>query len=404
MTSCDIAVIGLGLIGSAALRHMSLSFPNLRVCGIGPDEPDDRKTHAGVFSSHYDQGRITRILDPSQVWGALARASIQRYAALEAESGVKFHHRVGCLRATDIPEEIAEIDACAERERPPHRLLDAAGVKAAYPFLAFSDAFLAWDEKGAAGYINPRSLIAAQLKVATDRGTHVIPEIVSSIDCLGAGLTIRTREGSVLRARKALLAAGGYCNTLLDRKLELQTKGHTILLAEMPSEEIERLRAMPAIISAFAHDAVSSLYMLPPLPYPDGKTYIKLGLSGRPQELPAPEPYFDAIHSGRQLLDWFHSDGRRDIAACMRTALQRMIPGLKALSYHSAPCLISNSAHGKPYIDALENGRIYLATAGNGYAAKSSDEIGRIGAMLCAKNEWQSDLNREDFRAVYAQK
>ena len=400
----DIAVIGLGLIGSAALRHLSARFPNLRLCGIGPDEPEDRKTHTGVFSSHYDQGRITRVLDPSQVWGALARASIQRYAALEAESGIKFHHRVGCLRATDIPEAIAEVDACAERERPPHRRLDAAGVAAAYPFLAFSDAFTAWDEKGAAGYINPRSLIAAQLKVATDRGADVIPEIVSSIDFLGDCTMIRTREGSVLRARKLLLAAGGYSNTLLDNKLVLQTKGHTILLAEMPPEEIERLRAMPAIISTFDHADVSSLYMLPPLPYPDGKTYIKLGLSGRPQELPALEPYFDAVHDDRELLDWFHSDGRRDIAECMRTALQRMIPGLKARSFHSVPCLISNSAHGKPYIDELVDGRIYLATAGNGYAAKSSDEIGRIGAMLCATDEWQSDLNREDFRAVYAQK
>ena len=403
MPRYDLAVIGLGLIGSAALRHLTLHCPELRICGVGPGEPADRKSHCGVFSSHYDQGRITRVLDPSEDWGALAQASIRRYAAIEAESGVRFHHRVGCLRATDIAERIAEVDACADRHCPPHRRLDAAGVKAAYPFLAFSDRFVAWDERGDAGYINPRSLIAAQLKIAGDRGADIIPEIVSSIDSRGDAVTIRTREGSLLRARKLLLAVGGYSNTLLHRKLVLPTKGHTILLAQMPPEEIERLRAMPAIISTFDHDTVSSLYMLPPLPYPDGKTYIKLGLSGGLQELPAPEPFFDAVNDDRQLLDWFRGDGRADIAEAMKTALQRMIPGLKARSFQAVPCLITNSAHGKPYIDALDDGRIYLATAGNGYAAKSSDEIGRIGAMLCARDEWRSDLNRDGFRAVYVE-
>ena len=63
--------------------------------------------------------------------------------------------------------------------------------------------------------------------------------------------------------------------------------------------------------------------------------------------------------------------------------------------------MITYSAHGNPYIDALEAGRLYVTTAGNGMGAKSSDEIGRIGALLCASGEWHSDLNREDFRAVY---
>ena len=185
--------------------------------------------------------------------------------------------------------------------------------------------------------------------------------------------------------------------------MELPTKGHTILLAEVPPEEIKRLRKMPSIISTFDHEAAGSLYMLPPAPYPDGKTYIKLGPSGRPQELPAPEPFFDTENDGRELLDWFHTDGRRDIAEAMKSALHRMIPGLKVLSYHSVPCLITYSAHGNPYIDALEAERVYVTTAGNGMGAKSSDEIGRIGALLCATDEWRSDLNREDFRAVYAE-
>ncbi|MCE2471103.1 MAG: FAD-dependent oxidoreductase [Anaerolineae bacterium] len=395
MATYDIAVIGNGLLGSAALRHLTVSCPKLKVCGIGPAEPRDRKTHQGVFASHYDQGRITRILDPSPLWGKLARESIARYSDIEAESGVGFHHRVGCLRATDIAERVADIDACAAAYEPPYKRLDAAGCKQAYPFLAFSDEFVAWDEAGEAGYINPRQLIEAQLKAAAKGGATIIREIVESLESCGDGVSVQTREGSVLRARKALLTAGGYSNTLLRRKLDMPTKSHTILLAELPPEEIEGLRGMPSIISSFDHLEVESLYMLPPVLYPDGKTYIKLGPSGRDEQ------FFDAMENDRELAPWFKSDGNPLTAADLKAALHRMIPNLKVLSYQTVPCLITYSAHGNPYIDALEAGRLYVTTAGNGMGAKSSDEIGRIGALLCATGEWHSDLNREDFRAVY---
>ena len=396
MTVFDFAVIGKGLIGSAALRHLTINFPESKVCMIGPDEPHDRKSHDGVFASHYDQGRITRVLDPSPLWGQLARESIAQNPTIEAASGVKFHHRSGCLRASDISERVAQDDPCAAKFEPPHQRLDAAGCKAAYPFLSFSDDFVAWDEKGEAGYINPRSLIEAQLKAAEANGATFIREIVSAIECGADGVEIRTREGQQVQARKALITAGGYSNTLLDRKLDLPTKSHTILLAEVPPEEIKRLRTMPSIISSFDHPDVDSLYMLPPVRYPDGKTYIKLGPSGRAEQ------YFDATENDSELIPWFQSDGSAVTAADLKAALHRMIPGLKVISYKTVPCLITYSAHGNPYIGALEEGRVYVTTAGNGMGAKSSDEIGRIGALLCATDEWHSDLSREDFRAVYA--
>jgi len=397
MAIYDLVVIGKGLIGSAALRHLTVNCPELNVCVVGPDEPLNRKAHQGVFASHYDQGRITRVLDPSPLWGQLARESIARYPLIESASGVTFHHRAGCLRATDIPERVKEIDACAARFEPPHQRLDAAGCKAAYSFLAFSDEFVAWDEKGEAGYINPRQLIEAQLKAAEARGATVIREVVSGLAGKDDGVEIRTREGRRIQARRALITAGGYTNTLLERKLDLPTKSHTILLAELPTDEIERLRRMPSIISSFDHPEVQSLYMLPPVVYPDGKTYIKLGPSGQD------ERFFDATENDHELIPWFQSDGSAATVAELKTALHRMIPRLKTLSYYSVPCLITFSAHGNPYIDALQDDRVYVATAGNGMGAKSSDEIGRIGAMLCATGEWHSDLDRDAFRAVYVE-
>ena len=90
-----IAVIGRGLIGSAAAKYLAKAGTAPIV--IGPDEPAQKQTHQGVFASHYDAGRITRVLDPDPIWGQLARNSIETYAEIEAQSGIQFYHPSGCL-------------------------------------------------------------------------------------------------------------------------------------------------------------------------------------------------------------------------------------------------------------------------------------------------------------------
>jgi sarcosine oxidase len=70
---------------------------------IGPDEPADRWTHQGVFASHYDEGRITRILDADRIWALLAQRSIARYREIEARSGIPFYHEVGHLTVGPEP-------------------------------------------------------------------------------------------------------------------------------------------------------------------------------------------------------------------------------------------------------------------------------------------------------------
>src|SRR5665647_3105196 len=90
----DCIVIGKGLIGSAAAKYLSYSKKNVAV--IGPDEhPDVNK--AIVFSSHYDQGRVQRIIGVDPVWTLLNLQSANQYKFIEEESGISFHSKVGCL-------------------------------------------------------------------------------------------------------------------------------------------------------------------------------------------------------------------------------------------------------------------------------------------------------------------
>ena len=109
----DYAVIGKGLIGSAAVRYLSQSSSSVVL--IGPDEPvGDWRNHDGVFASHYDQGRITRLLDPSIEWGVWAHRSIAEYAAIEKASGIRFYYPCGGVLAGQASVPASRIDQVEE--------------------------------------------------------------------------------------------------------------------------------------------------------------------------------------------------------------------------------------------------------------------------------------------------
>lgn len=395
MTPLDVAVIGNGMIGAAATRYLSAA--GLRVAGIGPGEPAHWQSHQGVFASHYDQGRITRIIDPDPIWGVLGKRSIEAYREIEAGSGVKFHYNATCLRVS--PEPSAPGDTFWQAEQV-GRDLDAAftveregeGLNEIFPFLRFPAGSLALWERGGAGYVNPRQLVQAQLTIARRQDAVIISETVTAFKTTAAGVAITTETGQTIHAQKVLIAAGAYSGWLLGRPLDLRRKAVTVLLAELSPAEAARLRAVPSIIYRLdQHPVLASIYALPPLIYPDGKTYLKIGGTLR-------TPRY--LQSAAETRDWFHSDGNPVEAEALREALFAMIPDLTAMTLQTKPCVVTYTAHERPYVDQIDD-RIFIAAGGCGSAAKSSNEIGRMGALLVEQGQWAYDLPGENFVARY---
>jgi len=65
--------------------------------------------------------------------------------------------------------------------------------------------------------------------------------------------------------------------------------------------------------------------------------------------------------------------------------------------------VVTTTPSDNPYIDLIDDGRMVVALGGNGRAAKSSDEIGRIAADLLLAGAWtESEYPREEFRLRYA--
>lgn len=362
-----IAVAGRGLIGSAAARHLALAGHDVLL--IGPDEPADKTTHRGVFASHYDEGRITRGLDPAPFWSRASRASIARYAEIEAQSGVRFYTPAGVVMAGPKGSApMARIGEVAARDAITCERLDDAGLAARFPDFRFPPGTMAWHEPRDAGHISPRALVAAQGIAAERAGARVLRATVRDLREDAGGVTVMTDEGPV-RAERVLVAAGAYTNTLLPETLPLSVMARTVALFEVDTAEAARLAALPALIYLHAHG--DGPYLLPPIRYPDGRWYLKLG--GDPVDAP--------LASGAEIGAWFRSGGDAGIAALLDAQMRERMPGLAIRSTHRMACVTTYSPEDLARI-GMVSGRIGVATAGCGRGAKCSDELGRLGAAV----------------------
>lgn len=384
----DYAVIGKGLIGSAAARYLSVASDSVAL--IGPDEPKNWQTHAGVFASHYDEGRITRILDPDPVWATLAQRAIAQYATIERESGIPFYQNSGGLRVIQDPKPVQTV---GRQLGVTFYSYTGEALQNTFPYYGFRDGFTGLLEPEPAGYISPRALVKAQVAVAQKQGAQIIPEQITALHLRNDAVEITTAAGATYRSRKALLTTGVYTNTLLSQKLDLSNKARTVLLAELPPSEQERLRNIPTLIYTMQdHPTFEGIYMLPPIRYPDGRVYLKIGATCPPPQTP---------QTFQTLKAWFRTDGDAAEARYLKEALLDILPGLNALSFHSKPCVTCYTPTKRPFIDALEEGRLYVAAGGSGAAAKSSDAIGHLAAQRLLHNTWTDDLDGNFFKARF---
>jgi len=271
-----LAVIGRGLIGSAAARHLSKMGHDVAL--IGPDEPTDYPRHGGVFGSHYDEGRITRVFDAHPFWRQANSAAISRYGEISAESGVEFYREVGVLHVG--PREgtdIASVGKIAAEAGIRCEAYDDTALAERFPFLKSTAGMSGYFEPRNAGYISPRRLVRAQTIAAERAGARIIDEPVLGISESGSGVTIRTRSGSV-EAERVLVAAGGHTQSLLGQSLGFTVYGRTVAMFRLGAGEVQRLAGMPSM-RCFGPKGEDP-YILPPIPYPDGQTWLKLGGDG----------------------------------------------------------------------------------------------------------------------------
>ncbi|MEM7284803.1 MAG: FAD-binding oxidoreductase [Actinomycetota bacterium] len=371
----DVVVIGRGIIGAPAARHLAES--GHRVVLIGPDEPTDRRASAGPFCSHPDEGRITRIAGRNGPWVVLAARSIERYRDIADRSGIEFHH------PRSVVVSFSDADAWAARAAAwgsDARLVDPDHVRETTG-IAVPEHQPVMIEGAPAGWINPRRMVAAQTALVEQAGGTVIREAAAGLARVGDGVVADGPFGEV-RADRAIVATGAFGAGLFDRRLDVDRRPRTVVMAECaPDDRIPSL-----ILQGPPDDRLEEIYWVPPVPYPDGRIRLKIG-----GNLRSFEPLDD-----QDLVDWFRSDGNDTECEALERSLRALLPDVRFGHIARSPCVVTGTPTGLPFIGWVDD-RIAAAIGGNGSAAKSGDELGRLAASVVT-DSWDSELDPDLFR------
>ncbi|MCB9252709.1 MAG: FAD-binding oxidoreductase [Flavobacteriales bacterium] len=389
-TIYDHIVIGKGLVGASAAKHLAGSGQNVAL--IGPSEPqNDQWT---VYGSHYDQGRIQRIIGKDRVWTKLNLDSVKEYPKISMESGIQFHKANGCLYVCPYGEDeyLKNARVIARHHNLKYTYLRAnensLRTYKGFSFPLNSEGIL---ESEPCGTINPRLLLKAQLELFNKRDGTLIEDTVVETRIKDDSIRLVTEKGEEYMANKVLVATGSFLNSLdiLPQKVTLQTKGEVIVLIPVDPAEVNQFSGMPCLLYELDEDEIDGIYLIPPVQYPDGNFYLKIGSNH------IGDVYFKDPASVR---DWFLKADVSEHKAKLLKALKILLPELTTEKSVTKKCIISRTLHGRPYIGETDQKGLYLAGGCNGYSAMCSESIGRLGAELMLKGTLPEGYERKDFK------
>jgi len=212
----DLIVVGVGAVGSAAIRAASELGAN--VLGIELHAP------AHARGSSHGLSRIFRhayFEHPDYV--PLLRHSTARFESLEKESGARLLHRCGMLVMGDSGSEtVSGSLASARRWNLPVEQLDATALRSRFPWFAVPDDAIGAFEANA-GIVRPEAAVHAAVAVARARGAEVrVGSRVLSIAEDETGVTVETNDGPE-RAAAVIVAAGAWTSLLIPELAALLT-------------------------------------------------------------------------------------------------------------------------------------------------------------------------------------
>lgn len=204
----DVAVIGLGAMGSAAASFAAAR--GARVLGIEAHFP------AHALSSSHGDSRLIRLgyfEDPSYV--PLLRRAYENWRSLEARLRADILTVTGVLQIGRPDSKIVSgTKASCDLHGLPHEILDKAEMARRYPAFALEDGEIGLlDPQG--GYVRPEATIMGYLKLAAEDGAELhFGERVTAIEPDEDGVDIQTATGRY-RARKVIVATGAWIAELV---------------------------------------------------------------------------------------------------------------------------------------------------------------------------------------------
>lgn len=367
----QLIIIGAGPVGTGAARHAA--HAGMAPLIIAPYE-GTRADHT-VWSSHYDQGRLTHRSARNVTLARYALEAISNYRAIEAESGIDFYTPCGTLSLSPDPrgfsytQQRADIEAALAFTYVDYT---PAQLHSQFPVLRTNLPYYGMYDAAPSGFINPRAMVAAQQTCAIRRGARRIDAVVDRLDTHADYVELTTTAGDCYRAERVIVAAGAYNGLygLLPTPVAHTIKSELITLAEVDAHTATTCatQAMPSMMIDCSGDIISDAYLIPPVQYPDGKYYCKIGSNS------IHDTFFDTAPA---LHEWIASGHQDATHHAQIRLLHELFGDMEWRSFHTLPCVITRTPSKVPEI-ARVHARVTALVGCNGSLAKSGDTVGRL--------------------------
>lgn len=356
MSRHDVAIVGLGAMGSAAA--WVLSRRGVRVLGI------DRYTPPHHFGSTHGQSRIIReAYYEHPLYVPLVQRAYTLWDDLSQESGRQLLVRTGGLMIGPADGTLVQgAQQSARLHQLPCALWSGAKVRDRVPALNVPDSHVAlWEPR--AGLLRPEQAVDAMLTASRRHGAELVfNTAVTGWRPDGDGFVVATRARDY-RASRVVLSAGPWIGQLLPRAGVPFTVERAVQCWFRPATRPELFAPdrLPVFIVEWARNRF--FYGLP-----DHGAGVKLAEHHAGEVTTA-----DTV---RRLVD------EREWADVRALALQWM-PGVAGALADASVCLYTNTPDGHFVIDRLpEHPGVIVASPCSGHGFKFAPAIGEILADL----------------------
>ena len=368
MTTYDVAIIGLGAMGSSAAYHLAKRGASV----IGFDRFTPPHT---LGSSHGDTRIIREAYHESPAYVPVVQRSYELWAELEEESEETLLQLTGgVMFGSPEGETVAGARRSAELHGLAHEVLDADEIRKRWSQFSPPDDFAAVYEDRS-GILFPEKCISAYLEGASSLGADLrYGTQASGWVGDGDGVTLQTSGGEI-SAGQLLITAGAWLPGLVpELSLPLEIERQVLFWFEPASN---RAAFLPpgCPIYIWEYEPGHAFYGFPDLG--DG---IKI-----------------ARHHDGQIVDPDSLD--RDIVtpedeAMLRTQLSRLMPDAAGRVTRSEVCMYTNTPDHHYLIGFHpENDSVLIGSPCSGHGFKMASALGESFAELLLDGESKHDLS-----------
>ena len=375
-----VVVIGMGIVGSAALWRLSRIEPNVLGIEAGAIINLSASSHGAsrIFRRAYWEGEsyLPLLSLSDRLWSQLDDTTTSH---LLVRSGGLF------IGAADSPLVSGSI-ATAKRGKIKHQCLSAASIAERFPAFCISDDMVGVFEEGAYTIAADKSKLQ-MLNLALRNGAEIkFGTVVSRIFRTGNGLNIQIESGGIVYADQVILAAGAKMDAELITDLVGLLKPKSVPVywfSPKVGMDLNFKRAFPAFLQHLPNGWL--LYGTPEID--SDEPGIKIGFHNQQQA------DFD-IETHRQPVSQSNIDQ-------ISVLIETFFPDLNPIPYASKKCIYTMSPDDSFMLgESRDVPGVFYASACSGHGFKFATGIGDVlarAALGSSVSDEFSMFNKDRF-------